>query len=104
MFRFSPERLKAAREGRDLSREALAAAAGTSYPALLSYEDGRRTPPRDVLLRLARALDVHPSALCEPDLDRELIPAAAYDEIAAVLESAAERIRREGRVVKAGTS
>ena len=52
------QRLEEIRKARGLSREQLAAAAGTSKKSIDNYEQGRRQPPADILAALADALDV----------------------------------------------
>lgn len=63
IFVFSPERLRALREGQPMSREQLAINAGCSYPAVALYETGHRVPSHDMLDRLAAALGVEPDDL-----------------------------------------
>ncbi len=50
------ELLRQARGGTGLSRQKLSRLAGVSQDTVYSYEAGRRTPHRDTLLRLTRAL------------------------------------------------
>jgi transcriptional regulator with XRE-family HTH domain len=64
-FRFSPESLLELRERKGWSREVLALRSDSSYPAILSYENGYRSPSLASLRRLAAALDVDPSDLVE---------------------------------------
>jgi transcriptional regulator with XRE-family HTH domain len=66
-FIFSPERLRSTRERKGLSREQLAIAARSSYPALSLYENGHRSPNRSTLLRLSAALGVDPRELIDDD-------------------------------------
>lgn len=67
MFVFSPEKLHDQRVGKGWSFERLAAESDLSYQTVFGYEHGYRTPTRASLLRLAAALDVHPSGLVEID-------------------------------------
>ena len=53
-----PERLRAAREGRELSQTELAQRAALQPSAVSHFEAGRRAPSFDNLKRLANALDV----------------------------------------------
>ncbi len=66
-FVFAPDRLRAARKARGMSREQLAIAAGSQYGAIAMFENGGRNPRRDTLLKLAAALDMDVRDLVEPD-------------------------------------
>jgi Zn-dependent peptidase ImmA (M78 family)/transcriptional regulator with XRE-family HTH domain len=63
------DRLMHARKLRGLSQRALAALAGVSAQAISKYERGLDHPGSQVLIRLARSLDLKPSYfLCKEDL------------------------------------
>lgn len=52
------DRLKIAREGRQLTQTELANQVGISDQQIYRYESGRSAPIADVLMRLAKALEV----------------------------------------------
>lgn len=52
------ERLKIARHMAEMSQRALAKQTDVSATAISKYENGKMTPSSDVLIQLARALDV----------------------------------------------
>jgi transcriptional regulator with XRE-family HTH domain len=52
------ERLRELREGKDMSREALATASGVPFGTIHGYELGRRAPSLSATLKLAKALGV----------------------------------------------
>lgn len=56
MLRFSPDRLRRARERRQLSPTEFAARLGKSYVSISAYERGARVPPTSVLARAAAVL------------------------------------------------
>lgn len=58
-------RLKLARKANRLSTRGLAEKVGVSAMAISKYERGVMVPSSDVLLQLARALDVTPQYLLE---------------------------------------
>jgi len=66
-FLFSPERMKAIRERRGMSREQLAVDADLSYAMIAALEGGLRNPSRETLICLAAALDVLPRELVDED-------------------------------------
>jgi transcriptional regulator with XRE-family HTH domain len=72
-FVFSGPRLREIRERKHISREQVAVAADLSYQMILLCERGDRSPSRAALLRLAAALEVHPSELVEPDPEFEAV-------------------------------
>lgn len=57
--------LSRARQRAGMSLRELAAAAATSHPTLVAYEQGRKDPRAETLIRILRAsgveLDIHPS-------------------------------------------
>lgn len=55
---FSPERLRAARLAAGLSREQAAVGVGRSFQSIQSYEQGRVSPPLEVVGRLAALYEV----------------------------------------------
>ncbi len=61
-----PARLAELREGKGLSREELATAAGTSYGSVYELEAGRRSPSLELAGRLADALGVSVDDLRRP--------------------------------------
>jgi transcriptional regulator with XRE-family HTH domain len=61
---FSPDRLRELREGRALSREALARLADLTLANLAAVETGRNEPRTGTFLALADALEVDPLELC----------------------------------------
>ncbi|QDI68796.1 transcriptional regulator [Streptomyces calvus] len=54
---FDPDALRRIRRERGLTQVALAAALGRSFTAISMYENGRSTPPVDVLAAIADTLD-----------------------------------------------
>src|SRR5579884_1899294 len=89
---FSGRRLQQLRGERGLSRQQLARHAGLSRAYIYMLEDdesggdGARRPSYEVVLKLARALDVEPSALFEPQLS--MLPTL---EVPKALHEAAQR-------------
>jgi transcriptional regulator with XRE-family HTH domain len=65
LMRLSPSRLKAAREARGLSPEAVAEATGCSRATVYNAESGARTPRADTLARWARLYGVTQDSLFE---------------------------------------
>jgi transcriptional regulator with XRE-family HTH domain len=63
---FDPQRLRAAREAANLTRGALAEAAGVHVSSISEWEAGRQVPRVETVAALARALRIEPSALLEP--------------------------------------
>lgn len=63
---FDPARLRAERRRAGHTQESLGRAAGLKRQNIVQLENARRRPQADVLARLARALDVPPSALLAP--------------------------------------
>jgi transcriptional regulator with XRE-family HTH domain len=64
--RFSPERLRALRDEKGLSRRALSELTpGVSMQAIQAYEDGRNVPDANRLFTLATALGVTAHHLTE---------------------------------------
>jgi transcriptional regulator with XRE-family HTH domain len=63
---FDPQRLRAAREAANLTRGALAEAAGVHVSSIGEWEAGRQVPRVETVAALARALRIEPSALLEP--------------------------------------
>ena len=57
------ERLKEIRQQRGLSQARLAELAGCSQQAVVDYEKGKSAPGGDVLIKLARVLQVNPEYL-----------------------------------------
>lgn len=57
--------IRAQRQHRKLSQQALASRAGVSISYISMLERGERTPPLDTLEALARALSVSPLALLQ---------------------------------------
>jgi transcriptional regulator with XRE-family HTH domain len=60
-------KLRELREGKELTREALASASGVPFGTIHGYEIGRRSPSLAVTVKLARALGVDCTAFagCE---------------------------------------
>ena len=58
MHRFSPQRLRDARDRARLSREQLAIATGRSAESVDLWERGKVTPPRRIVGLIAAALSV----------------------------------------------
>jgi transcriptional regulator with XRE-family HTH domain len=73
MQRFSPERLRAARDHARLSREQLATATGRSAQTVELWEAGKVTPPQRLTVLIASALGVDVDDLLEGD--EEAVPA-----------------------------
>lgn len=65
LMRLSPARLKAAREAKGLTPEAVAAATGCSRATVYNAESGARTPRADTLARWARLYGVTQDSLFE---------------------------------------
>ena len=63
---FDPQRLRAAREAADLTRAALAEAAGVHVSSIGEWEAGRQVPRVGTVAALARALRIEPVALLQP--------------------------------------
>lgn len=63
--RFSGTRLRAIREDRECTREALATASGRSYESISSYELGRSVPSVEALVSMAAALHAEVGDLFE---------------------------------------
>lgn len=61
-----PARLKQLREGKGMSREALAIAAGTSYHSITKMEQGIRAPSLELAWRVAVALGCTLDDLVQP--------------------------------------
>ena len=66
---FSPARLKRAREEKEFTQKALAAAVGVSYQTYQFWEHGRQVPRVDSLLRLAEVLGKEMSYFVKPHDD-----------------------------------
>ncbi|MBS5927552.1 MAG: helix-turn-helix transcriptional regulator [Clostridium sp.] len=52
------EKIKASRQKKQMSREELAKKVGLSKFAIIKYEQGQRIPKVDILLKIAKALDI----------------------------------------------
>ena len=52
-----PQRLKNAREGKNISQRKLGMILGLSDKAISAYESGRTYPPLDTLIKIAKELD-----------------------------------------------
>ena len=63
---FDPQRLRAAREAANLTRGALADAAGVHVSSITEWEAGRQVPRIDKVAALARALSIEPADLLQP--------------------------------------
>lgn len=63
---FDPQRLRTAREAANLTRGALAEAAGVHISSISEWEAGRQVPRVETVAALARALSIEPSALLQP--------------------------------------
>lgn len=61
------ERIKEIRLARGLTREQLGAFVGLDQNRVQQYENGRRNPKMDLLVKFATALRVSPAALIDPD-------------------------------------
>ncbi|GEM_PF-1033926 len=57
MLDLFPERLKTARENKNISQRKLGMTLGLSDKAISAYESGRTYPPLDTLLKIAKELD-----------------------------------------------
>ena len=75
-YRFSAERLLAARVASGLSREQVALAIRCGAQSVYLWETGRRLPRLESLERIARALEIDPGDLFDPP-DAPEPPAAA---------------------------
>lgn len=64
----APNRIKAFREARDFSLEALATAVGTTNQQISLLDAGKRRLTVEWLIRLSKALSCHPWALVSADL------------------------------------
>ncbi len=65
------ERLKAARERRFLTQQALADLAGTSKANISRLESGEQKARMSTIVRLAKALEINPEELVEWDASHE---------------------------------
>lgn len=84
-FRGMSNRLKALRLLRDLTQEELAEKVGVTHSTIQRIESGKRQLTEDMVMRLARALSVHPGELFAPMfVDDEQDQAA---KIAATMEA-----------------
>ena len=99
---FSGTRLRELREDRGLSRQQLAQKAepplSRAYIYLLEGDatdttDGARRPSYDVVLRLAKALDVSPDAFYARSLDLTQADSDAPEAIPVPLQDAADRFK-----------
>ena len=63
---FDPQRLRAAREAANLTRGALADAAGVHVSSITEWEAGRQVPRIATVAALARALSIEPADLLQP--------------------------------------
>ncbi|HHY35479.1 MAG TPA: ImmA/IrrE family metallo-endopeptidase [Firmicutes bacterium] len=69
------DRIRAARMVKGLSLRALAQQVGVSHQAIFKYETGKDIPSSQVILALARALDVKPEFFFRPTRPMEIVPA-----------------------------
>jgi len=67
----APNQIRAVREARDFSLEALATAVGTTNQQISLLETGKRRLTVEWLIRLSTALSCHPWALVSADLPWE---------------------------------
>jgi len=58
MNKIFPERLHTARKNKEFTQQKLADLVGLSHSAVVTYENGKRTPSIDALTKFALALDV----------------------------------------------
>jgi Zn-dependent peptidase ImmA (M78 family)/transcriptional regulator with XRE-family HTH domain len=66
---FVPTRLTAARKRRGVTITALSVASGISTKSLSDYENGKKEPPRGMIVRFARALQVPPEYFSQLPLE-----------------------------------
>ena len=65
-------RIRELREARNMSQEALGARVGRSKPVISSYENNLKTPPVDVLVKIANVFDVSLDYLVGLDQKRNI--------------------------------
>lgn len=94
------DKIKSLREEAGLTRSELAQELQIGISALRLYENGERTPPLDVLVKICRFFSVTSDYLLELGGLREAIPVAVPDELRAassnVMQTAAEICEVEG--------
>jgi transcriptional regulator with XRE-family HTH domain len=66
-YRFSPAKFDAVRLERGISQRRLSLASGIATSTIWLYKVGQREPQPRNIVRLALALDVAPSDLCDAD-------------------------------------